>query len=225
MRILVTGAKGFIGEWVLKDLDVTEHTATVFTGDVREKSTFPKELFDVIIHLAAKVDKRFWMSNDLYRVNVEGTQNLIEHYPESKLIYISSADIEKEVLSEYAKTKKEAEALVLRNSENLVVRLPSVFGPGDTHDKLIPRLFKKYLEHKECSILNNNENEHMYVGDAANYIVAGMDRKGIIRLRGFKVRNFDLDTMIRAVCQGEKIPKLMPEAATFFACLENCLLS
>jgi uncharacterized protein YbjT (DUF2867 family) len=43
MKVLVTGATGFTGEWVMKELDISEHTAVAFSGDVRDKSTFPKE--------------------------------------------------------------------------------------------------------------------------------------------------------------------------------------
>lgn len=223
MKVLVTGATGFIGKWVMKELDASEHTAIAFSGDVRDKSTFPKGSFEVIIHLAAKVDKKFWGSNDLYKVNVEGTKNLLEQYSDSKIVYISSADVEKEILSKYAKTKKEPENLVLRNPKNLVMRPPSIFGPGDTHDKLIPRLFKKYIESEECKIMNNDENEYMYVGDVAKRIVDGMGKQGIIRLRGFKVRNLDLDTMIHAVCGGEKLLNITPEERYFLVCLEQCL--
>ncbi len=223
MKVLVTGATGFIGKWVMEKLDVSEHTAIAFSGDVRDKSTFPKVSFEVIIHLAAKVDKRFWGSNNLSKVNVEGTENLREQYSDSKIVYISSADVEKEIWSEYAKTKKESENLILRNPKNLVMRPPSIFGPGDPHDKLIPRLFRKYLEGEECEIMNNDKNEYMYVADIAKYIVDGMDKQGIIRLKGFKIRNFDLDRMIRAVCEGKKLPNLTSEERDFFVCLEQCL--
>lgn len=225
MKILVTGATGFIGKWVMKELGASEHTAVAFSGDVRDKSTYPKGPFDVIIHLAAKVDKKFWRSNDLYKVNVGGTKNIVEHYSNSKVVYISSADVEKKTLSEYAKTKKKAENIVLSNSKNLVIRPPSIFGPGDKHDKLITRLFKKYMENGVCEIYNDDENEYMYVGDVVGHIVAGMDYQGISRPRGFKIKNLDLDTMIRAICLGEKIPDLTPEEQKFFSNLEHCLLT
>jgi len=200
----------------------TEHLALAFLGDVRDESTFPEESFDVIIHLAARVDKKLWQSDDLYQVNVGGTRNLLERYPDSKFIYVSSADVEKRFLSEYAESKKEAEDLVLASPRNLAIRPPSVFGPGDPHDKLIPRLFGKYLEGKECQILNNSENEYMYVQDVSDYIIINMNRNRIVRLRGFKVRNLDLDAMIRAVCRGET-PSLSHGWQYFFNHLKQCL--
>ena len=222
MKVLITGSTGFIGRWVIKELEVSGYTSVAFPGDVRDRNTFPRGPFAIIIHLAAKVDKKFWESDDLHRVNVEGTKNLLEQYPNSKIIHISSTDVEKEILSEYARTKKESEKLVLSNPDNLVVRPPSIFGPGDPHDKLIPRLFKKYLESKECKILNNDENEYMYVGDVAKCIVANMDKKGIVRLEGFRIRNLELDTMIRAVCKGENISNLTLQERYFFTCLDQC---
>lgn len=232
MRILVTGASGFIGKYVMQELDNTEHLALAFLGDVRDRNTFPGESFDVIIHLAAKVDKRFWQSddfyqvNDLYQVNVEGTKNLLEYYLDSKFIYVSSADVEKESLSKYAGTKKIAEDFVLANPSNLVIRPPSVFGPGDPHDKLIPRLFRKHLKGEKCEILNNDENEYMYVQDVSNRIIVNMNRTGIVRLEigSFKIRNLDLDAMIRAVCQGETLD-LYYEQQYFFDHLKQCLPS
>jgi nucleoside-diphosphate-sugar epimerase len=223
VKILVTGASGFIGKWVVGELQMGEHETVAFTGDLRDKRTFPSDIFDVIIHLGARVDKRFWESDDLYKVNVEGTANLLVQYPDSKVIYISSADVEREILSRYASTKKETEGLVLVSPINLVIRPPSVFGPGDKHDKLIPRLFRKYREGADCKVLNNDENEHMYVEDLAKYIVSNIDKHGIIRPNGFRIRNLHIETMISAICHGEEMPELKSGEQEFFLFLERCL--
>lgn len=224
MKILVTGSNGFIGKWVLKELKDLNYKAIAFPGDVCDMRTFPKGPYDMVIHLAAKVDKKYWRSKYLYKVNVEGTKKLLKKYSDSKFIYISSTDTEKVILSEYGKTKKAPEGAVLENPNNLVIKLPSVFGPGDKHNKLIPRLFKKYLVNEECRILNNNENEYMYVEDIAMYIVSFMYKKGVIRPEGFKIRNSDLSIMIRAVCKGEKIRYRTTKERHFIFCLEQYLL-
>lgn len=221
MKILVTGSTGFIGKWVFHELKNTGHNVFSFTGNLLDVSTFPGCSFDTIIHLAAKVDKKYWKSNELYEVNVEGTKNLINHYPDSKIIYISSSDVEKKDLTEYAKTKMESEQLVLSNPENLVVRPPSIFGPGDTHDKLIPKLYKKYIYNDICTISNNSENEYMYVADIANQIILNIDRKGLIRLEGFRIKNKALDKMVRAACKGDEIPDLSSDERIFFTHLKQ----
>ena len=224
MKVLVTGATGFTGEWVTKELDISEHAAVAFSGDVRDKSTFPKEPFGVIIHLAALVTHRqHQTAGDFYEVNVQGTKNLCEAYPLAKMIYISTTDVTREQLSEYAKSKLEAEKVVEKQEDYVIIRLPSVFGPKQRQIKLIPLLFRKYCQNGECAISNNDLREYIYVGDVAKHIVDSMDQKGIITLRGFKIRNFDLSTMIRAVCEGKKLPNLMPEERHHFVCLEQCL--
>jgi nucleoside-diphosphate-sugar epimerase len=223
VRILLTGARGFIGQWVVKTLEAKNHSVIAFSGDVRDRNTFPLVSVDIVVHLAAIVDKRFWKSDNLFDVNVKGTQNLIEHYQDAKIVFISSTDVEKDILTDYARTKKEAESLVMLNPGNLVIRPPSVFGLGDTHDKLIPRLFKKHLEGQECIITNNNENEYIHVRKAAQFIVDNMDERGIKRLAGFKIRNQNLDKMVRAVCKGEKILTLSHKEQKFFTSLKECL--
>jgi len=222
VRVLVTGYDGFIGTWVVKKLDEAGYSIIVFTGDVRDNKTFPKVSIDAIVHLAAVVDKRFWDSDEMNEINVKGTQNLIEYYQDTKMVLISSTDVEKNVLTKYAETKIEAERLTMANPNNLVIRPPSVFGLEDPHDKLIQRLFKKYMEGQECNIINNDENEYIFVKKAAQYIVDSLNEQGVKRLVGFKIRNLEIDTMIQAICKGEKITYPTHEEQDFFNTLKEC---
>lgn len=224
MKVLVTGATGFIGKWVMKELDASEHTAFAFSGDVRDKSTFPKESFDVIIHLAAIVTHRQNQAvGDFDTVNVQGTKNLCEVYSSAKMIYISTTDVTREQLSDYAKSKLEAEKIVEKQDNYAIIRLPSVFGPKQRQIKFIPLLFRKYCHNDECTIINNDLREYIYVEDVAKHIIDSMNKRGVITIKGFKIRNLDLDTMIRAICQREIIPDLTPEEQKFFFNLEQCL--
>ena len=226
MRVLITGAKGFIGNWVIRELDSTEHTAIDFSGDIRDKSTFPKGPIAVIIHLAALITHRhLYTSEDLYRVNVEGTKNLLESYPEAKMVFISTRDVICEELSAYAETKLEAEAWVQAKGNCVIIRLPSVFGPEQRQVKLIPLLFRKYCQGGSCTINNNNTGEYIYVEDVARQIISNMKKTGIITLVGFKIRNLDLDAMIRAVCRGDDISGRTSEEKEFFRRLQQCLSS
>lgn len=225
MKVLITGATGFIGKWVMEELDVseTQYTAIAFSGDVRDKSTFPRA-FEVIIHLAALVTHRqHQTAEDFYEVNVQGTKNLCEAYPLAKMICISTTDVTREQLSDYAKSKLEAEKIVGKQDNYVIIRLPSVFGPKQRQIKLIPLLFRKYCQNNECTITNNDLREYVYVGVLAKHIVDSMDQKGICTIKGFKIRNFDLDRMICAVCEGKKLPNLTSEERDFFVCLEQCL--
>ena len=208
----------------MKELVASEHIAVAFSGDVRNRNTFPKGLFEIIIHLAARIPHRQnQTAGDLCEVNVQGTENLCKAFPSAKMVCISTTDINRKQLSEYAKSKLEAEKIIEKQENYVIIRLPSVFGPKQRQNKLIPLLFRKYCQNGECTINNNDTREYIYVEDVATQIISNILEKGIITLRGYKIRNVDLDTMIRAVCKGEIISELTFEEQEFFVRLTQCL--
>ena len=224
MKVLVTGAKGFIGEWVVKELVKNHHEPVIFSGDVRDKDTFPEDSFGAIIHLASLITHRQVHSKEMfYDVNVQGTKNLLEKYPKTKMVYASTVDITRSPLSVYAETKFAAEKVVVKGNNCVIVRLPSVFGPKQRQVKLITLLFKKYCRGEECIIHNADVREYLYVEDAAGYLVAALDLDGVITLRGSKVSNADLDIMIRTISQGDEITGLRTDEQRFFDQLKQCL--
>jgi Nucleoside-diphosphate-sugar epimerases len=223
MKILITGATGFIGEWVMNELKRSEHSAIAFSGDIRDKNTFPKGAFDAIIHLAAIITHREQYSlKDMIEVNIEGTKNICEVYSESKIVYISTTDVTKQPLSDYAMTKLESEKIVKMQQNYVIMRLPSVFGPHQRQAKLIPLLFRKYTENAECTIFNNDLREYIFVKTLARQIVEGIDQVGVITISGIKIRNFDVDKMIHAICEHREISGLTPKEKEFFLNLKEC---
>ena len=178
-------------------------------------NTYCNNSFDIIIHLAAKVDKKYWSTEELFMVNVIGTKNLFQMHLGSKFVLISSSDVENEIITTYAKTKIESEQIIISDPKNLVIRLPSVFGPGDTHDKLIPKLFNKYLRGYTCDIVNDDMREYIYSEDAAKEIVCNVDKTGIIRLHGYMINNSKIDTLIRLICNGDSTIGSTPEENHF----------
>ena len=204
MRILATGTTGFIGRHVARALVAGGHALTPMGRDLRRLETFPAGAFDLVFHAAAMVDKRYWGSADMFEVNVQGTRNLLDRYPEAKMVFLSSADVEREPLTPYGESKKQAEAVVLAHGDtHLVIRPPSVFGPGDTHDKLVPRLFAHHRFGVPMTLCEGT-NELLYVGDLARQVAAGLERRGVWRIPGRKITNAELDRLIGAVCRGEE---------------------
>jgi nucleoside-diphosphate-sugar epimerase len=115
MRILLTGATGFIGSFLAKKLisqgkevsilalpnqdfeiiKVLEKLGVkVFYGDIRLKKTLECiSSFDIVIHLAAIHDAN---ALELKKTNFEGTRNILEmclKYNVKKLIHMSSATV------------------------------------------------------------------------------------------------------------------------------------
>lgn len=139
MKILVTGADGFVGSRLVKKL-AKEHSVIAFSltnkeipgakqviiGDVlKDLSGLYKKHFDVVYHLAAVLDES---NPELWDVNVEGTRNLLELCKNRRIerfIYSSSIGVlgeTKEPAKEdfpynpqtkYEKSKAEAERIVM----------------------------------------------------------------------------------------------------------------
>lgn len=83
MKILLTGASGFIGQHILPKLKNNGHIVHCLDSDLREYKKVEQEVLDqdpeIIIHLAARteVEKSFYEPMTFGEVNYLGTVNLI----------------------------------------------------------------------------------------------------------------------------------------------------
>ena len=101
MKVLVTGATGFIGRYLIEDLlkndyeikVLTRQTSyknkniDIFVGDITKKETIADAFQDiqVVFHNAAYAMD--WGSkSELYKVNVEGTRNIADMCEEKKMV-------------------------------------------------------------------------------------------------------------------------------------------
>ena len=169
---LVTGASGRVGRHLVqallrnrdelkvlvKENMVDKENVEVFYGDLLDKESLKKavEGVDVIFHLAAITDY-LAPKEDMYKVNVIGTQNLLDVSKGKKFIYLSSTAVMGNKFKElpldentpckpsnfYGKTKLEAENLV-KKAGGIIIRSPDVFGPDFTEgfDYVLSRLEK-----------------------------------------------------------------------------------
>lgn len=110
--ILVTGARGYVGDHLLRALTKRGYEVTALEGDITDIESMRGQFVPgtVVIHLAAKIDDR--RDDTYFDVNVGGTMNVVKLCIESncKLIFVSSV----ETRGEYGITKQLAENLVER---------------------------------------------------------------------------------------------------------------
>ncbi len=122
--ILVTGGTGFIGKDLVKELAKKDDVRILsrkplngnydfVKGDITDFETVKKATkdVDVVYHLAVHGD-HLAPYTDLYKVNVLGTQNVIEAAIKNKVkkvVYTSSLATEVKVMTPYGISKREAE--------------------------------------------------------------------------------------------------------------------
>jgi nucleoside-diphosphate-sugar epimerase len=223
MRILLTGAGGFVGQGISKLLLKHGLRFVPFTGDLCHMDTFNRGSFDIVIHTAALVShSKDWSGSDLVDVNVIGTQNIYRQYPDAKIIFISTTDVSRTMLTEYAATKLAAEEIIKQKKDNLIIRLPSVFGPNMVQDKLIPRLIRHYFLRCPCQISNDNINEYLYIDKVAEGIVNNMNCTGLTTLFGVKISNSRLDIIIQSIYLRQPLIGLKPDELEIYKQLEEC---
>ena len=183
--ILVTGAAGRIGRHLVpallrsrdevkvlvKDRMVKDENVEVFYGDMLNKESLEKAVkdVDVIFHLAAIVDYTS-PKNQMFKVNVVGTKNLLDVSKGKKFIYLSSTAVMGNKFKElplneetpckpsnfYGKTKLEAENLV-KQAGGIIIRSTDVFGPG-------------FREGYDCIISGLESGKMPLIGDGKNFI-------------------------------------------------------
>ena len=170
MKILVTGASGFVGGAFVERVRERPHVDILGTGRrplsspgyVAADLTRPLDIAfrpDVVVHAAARATP--WGSAaDFEAHNVLATRNVIdfcERIGRPRLVFVSSAavfyrnedqlgltedaPIGPRFVNAYARTKRAAELLVERYPGSwIIVRPRAVFGPGDT--TVFPRIVR-----------------------------------------------------------------------------------
>ncbi|MBB5958908.1 UDP-glucose 4-epimerase [Saccharothrix tamanrassetensis] len=150
MRVLVTGARGYLGRSVVGELGAAGHAVVPFAGDIRTADIPPA---DGVIHLAALPRVRESFNDPLayYDVNVTGTLRLLRAAPPrfvlastagvygTPLCHVLTEDHPRQPTNPYAASKAAAEdalAWTARagSTAAATLRLFNVAGGGDRDD-------------------------------------------------------------------------------------------
>jgi nucleoside-diphosphate-sugar epimerase len=102
MKILVTGGSGYLGNHVRRFFGADDFSRRSHLDVLNPHDAAMAANYDVVIHLAAHLDKDPAAAENCFRTNVEGTANLLRHMqPNSVFIYASTKDVYGAFADEY----------------------------------------------------------------------------------------------------------------------------
>ena len=212
MRILLTGASGFLGIHLKTALENEGNNVVTYgraesndiVGEITESFSIAQE-FDVVIHAVGKahvVPKTDKEKKEFFEVNVEGTHNLLsalEKNPPKKFVFISTVavygkeageniDEDAPLLGEspYAKSKIEAEKMVQEWCEEkgiIYLILRLPLISGANPPGNLGAMANAIQRGFYFRIGNGNAKRSMIgAGDVANFILKAADSSGVFNL-------------------------------------------
>ncbi len=103
MNILVTGGSGFLGTHICKYFGADDFSRRSNFDLLNLQNAAIVEDYNVVIHLAAALDKRAENAEQVFLTNVEGTVNLLRAMPENSVfIFASTKDVYGRFADNYA---------------------------------------------------------------------------------------------------------------------------
>jgi nucleoside-diphosphate-sugar epimerase len=222
MTIFITGATGYIGNKLAKRLADEGHTIhalcrskqksslldheniKTFEGDITNKASIIEAMrnCEQVYHLAAYA--RVWAKDPstFYRLNVEGTKNVLDAARElgiNNIVVTSTAGVlgpskERPVkeddkrmgdtLNEYEDTKTQAEVICRKYCNKysmrvVIVNPPRVYGPGiESESNAVTRLVKLYVSGKWKIMPGDGKRtgSYVYVDDVVNGHILAMQK-------------------------------------------------
>ncbi|MFJ4651069.1 SDR family oxidoreductase [Nocardia sp. NPDC088792] len=218
MRILLLGASGLLGGVLYQQLsrhhEVVGTTTRHITGLHRLDLTDPTAIehacagtFNLVVHCAGIVDLHRAEQEPALteRVHVRATEELVATTA-TKIVYFSTDNvfsgrapryIESDLtgpVSVYGRTKLAAERIILRRKDNLVIRVPLLFGFSPWSTKFIDR-FRAASTPAVIDVVTNP----LYLPDIAEHLTRLWSMSGIVHVGGATAMSrFEFMNAIRA---------------------------
>jgi len=214
MKVLLTGATGFIGSHLTERLCMVGHDVTCFirpTSDLQWIRHLPVSYrhdladlcqYDVIYHLAGALGRKGLPISAYIEPHINMTRRIINSMNKhTKFVYMSSAWVSCPKKS-YEFTKLAGEQLL--NGTHTIVRPGFVYGPGDFHHLPVFQWIEKLG--RFFPIVGNGKNKvcPTYIDDVINILIKATGKEGIIPIAGEPIT---MNEFIWAVADAVGVPR------------------
>lgn len=218
MNVAITGADGFLGKAVVKQLHTKKIPYSAFDfkkHNLQNPKTLKSLVYgkDVIIHLAA-INKG--EGTDLCKVNILGTLSLLEaaskYAPLSKIIFSSTFQVYLKT-SLYGLSKKVGEDIISHytkktNLRGISFRISNIYGPGGQpfYNSVIAT-FAHLIKKGEVLKINGDgsqKRDFIYVDDVADAIIRAIKyspKRAYEKIDICSSREFSLNSVLKIIKQ------------------------
>lgn len=203
MKILLTGATGFLGSHLLRSLIKNNHEVVVIKRSTSDcwrikqllgstieynldecfiEKIFAKERPSVIIHTACLYGKKGESKEELVEVNVNfGLDLLTAGLKNGLRTFINTDTLLPDTINNYTKTKSKFREHLFSFSPSLRVvnfRIEFMYGPYDSKDKFLPWLMHQIIQTENNIPLTSGEQERdfIYIDDVVSAYLSVLEK-------------------------------------------------
>jgi len=199
MKIYLTGAAGYVGGFVLDELNrqgynirclvrsekdaelLRRPSVECVVGDVTDFGSFADSLdgCDAVIHLVAIIEEKKRKNITFDRINLKGTQNIVTACVNAgieRIVHMSALGADSHKTTPYYRTKGQAQTLVENSGLNYTIVRPSfIFGPGDAVYTMLAQILR-LSPFRIMPVFGNGEYRHqpVHVKDVAEGMVSSI---------------------------------------------------